>query len=119
RTKDLLLDDLGILPRRDQGRLVEEAGALRLAPAGYHRRAVGLCTLHEARDAVALPLCDERAELGSRLVRSAVGDGADGLAQVGDEPVIDPRGRIDMARRCAVLTGIVEARLLERLDQGG
>ena len=65
--------------------------------------------LDEARDAVALALGDQRADLVLGVVGLVELDGRDGRGEVGDELVVDLLAGIDAAGGGAVLAGIVVA----------
>ena len=73
RAEDLAAHDLVVLPRAgDHGGLVEEAGAAAQPAAGGDLHVAGhLRALDEARDAVALAVADQRADLDVGLVLRA------------------------------------------------
>ncbi len=90
RAEDLLAQrPVGRVGRRQHGRRVPEARALRRAAAERDRRVVG----HVGRDPVALAGADQRAHLGVLVARVGDDDAADGGLEQLHEPVVDDCAR--------------------------
>ena len=89
RPEDLVLGDLEIVRRRDDGRGIERAGAVRHGPTGDDLRALGGAPLHVAVHALAVGGGDQRAHLRLGIERIADLDRAREVAHPRDDVVVE------------------------------
>mmetsp|Transcript_5485 Transcript_5485/g.10303 ORF Transcript_5485/g.10303 Transcript_5485/m.10303 type:complete len:207 (+) Transcript_5485:335-955(+) len=115
RAEDLLLDDLVRLQRAGQHRrLEEEARAFHDLAAGDDLDVrLGLGSVHEACDPLAVLLGDEWAQLRLRVVLQAMLDGRDRLTKLAHKLLVDGVLGVNLAGSSAILPSIVIAECLD------